>query len=130
MLTSLASLQGVPTELYEASEIDGAGYFRRLINITLPMISPIIFYNLLLGLVGLMQYFLIPFVLNGGSGYPENTTRFYMIYFYKQAFSFANMGYGATLAWFMFLHRALLHAHPVRHGALLGLLPYRTGLAM
>jgi multiple sugar transport system permease protein len=102
MLTSLASLQGVPTELYEASEIDGAGYFRRLINITMPMISPIIFYNLLLGLVGLMQYFLIPFVLNGGSGYPENTTRFYMIYFYKQAFSFANMGYGATLAWFMF----------------------------
>lgn len=102
ILTSLASLQGVPTELYEASEIDGAGYFRRLFNITLPMISPVIFYNLVLGVVGLLQYFLVPFVLNGGNGYPENATRFYMVYFYKQAFSFANMGYGATLAWFMF----------------------------
>jgi len=103
MLTSLASLQGVPTELYEASEIDGAGWWRRLFDVTLPMITPVIFYNLVLGVVGLLQYFMVPFVLNGGSGYPEGSTRFYMIYFFKQAFTFANMGYGSTLAWFMFI---------------------------
>ena len=103
ILVTLASLQGVPTELYEAAEIDGAGWWRKLWNVTLPLISPVLFYNLVLSVVGLLQYFLTPYVLNGGNGYPQDTTLFYMIYFYKQAFSFANMGYGATLAWFMFL---------------------------
>ena len=102
MLVTLASLQGVPTELYEAAEIDGAGWWRQLRNITLPLISPVLFYNLILSVVGLMQYFITPYVLNGGNGYPQDSTLFYMIYFYKQAFGFANMGYGATLAWFMF----------------------------
>jgi multiple sugar transport system permease protein len=103
LLINLASLQGVPTGLYEAAELDGAGWWNKLWNITLPMVSPVIFYNLVLSVVGLLQYFLVPFVLNGGSGYPQGATRFYMIYFYKQAFTFANMGYGATLAWFMFI---------------------------
>lgn len=102
MMITLAGLQNVPTELYEAAEIDGAGYFRQLLNITIPMISPVIFYNLVLGTIGLMQYFLVPFILNGGSGFPDGTTNFVGIYFYNQAFKFFNMGYGATLAWLIF----------------------------
>ena len=103
VLIYLAGLQGVPTELYEAAEIDGAGYWRRMLNITVPMVTPIIFYNLVLSIVGLLQYFLVPWILNQGSGYPEGTTRFYMIHFYKQAFTFQNMGYGSALAWLMFI---------------------------
>ena len=102
MMITLAGLQSVPTEMYEAAEIDGAGYWRQLISITIPMVSPVLFYNLVLGVIGLMQYFLIPFVLNGGSGFPDGTTNFVGIYFFNQAFKFFNMGYGATLAWLIF----------------------------
>lgn len=103
MLINLASLQSVPTELYEAAEIDGANWWNRLWNITVPMVTPVIFYNLVLSVVGLLQYFLVPWVLNQGSGYPDGTTRFYMIHFYKEAFTFKDMGYGAALAWLMFI---------------------------
>jgi ABC-type sugar transport system permease subunit len=103
VLINLASLQGIPTELFEAARIDGAGWFTTLRQITLPMISPVVFYNLVLGMIGLLQFFLIPYVMNGGSGYPEGVTNFYMVNFYKQAFGFAHMGYGATLAWLMFI---------------------------
>lgn len=103
MIIMLAGLQNVPTELYEAAEIDGAGYLQRLFNITIPLISPVIFYNLIIGVIGLMQYFLVPFVLNGGDGSPQGTTRFIAVWFYKQSFSFFNMGYGATIAWLIFL---------------------------
>jgi multiple sugar transport system permease protein len=103
MIIMLAGLQNVPTELYEAAEIDGAGYFQRLFRITLPMISPVIFYNLIIGVIGVMQYFLVPYVLNGGDGSPQGTTRFIAVWFYKQSFSFFNMGYGATIAWLIFI---------------------------
>ena len=103
MMITLAGLQGVPTEMYEAAEIDGAGYWRQLISITVPMISPVLFYNLVLGAIGLMQYFLVPFVLNGGNGFPDGTTNYVGIYFYNQAFKFFNMGYGATIAWLIFI---------------------------
>lgn len=103
ILITMAGLQGVPTDLYDASKVDGAGWWRRLWHITLPMISPVIFYNLVLGVIGLLQFFNTPYVLNGGNGYPEGSTNFFMIYFYKQAFAFANMGYAATLAWFLFI---------------------------
>ena len=103
MIIMLAGLQGVPTELYEAAEIDGANYFQRLFRITLPMISPVIFYNLIIGVIGLMQYFLVPFVLNRGDGSPQGATRFIAVWFYKQSFSFFNMGYGATIAWLIFI---------------------------
>lgn len=103
MIIYLAAVQGVPTELYEAAEIDGASYFRRLFKITIPLITPVIFYQLVLSIIASLQYFLAPFVLNGGTGNPEGKTRFYMVYFYKQSFSFFNMGYGSTLAWLMFI---------------------------
>lgn len=103
MIIFLAGLQGVPTELYEAAEIDGASWLQRLFKITIPMITPVIFYQLVLGVIGSLQYFTAPWVLNSGTGFPEGKTRFYMVYFYKQSFTFFNMGYGATLAWLMFI---------------------------
>ena len=103
MIIMLAGLQGVPTELYEAADIDGANFLQKLVHITLPMISPVIFYNLIIGVIVLMQYFLVPFVLNGGDGSPQGATRFIAVWFYKQSFSFFNMGYGATIAWLIFL---------------------------
>lgn len=103
ILYNLAALQGVPSELYEAATIDGASWGRRLVSITLPMISPVIFYNLILSVIGLMQYFEVPYVLNGGDGYPGGTTYFYLIHFYRQTFQFLNMGYGSAIAWLLFL---------------------------
>jgi multiple sugar transport system permease protein len=103
VLVYLAGLQGVPTELYEAARIDGAGWWRCLYKLTIPMVTPVIFYNLVTSVVGLMQYFIVPWVLNNGTGYPEGATRFFMIHFYKQAFTFQNMGYGAALAWLLFI---------------------------
>ena len=108
MIIFLAGLQGVPTEMYEAAEIDGASWLQRLFSITFPMITPVIFYQLVLGVIGTLQYFLAPFVLNQGTGAPEGMTRFYMVYFYKQSFTFFNMGYGATLAWLMFIFALIL----------------------
>ena len=103
ILYNLASLQGVPTELYEAARIDGASWWRQLWSITFPMITPVIFYNLVLSVIALLQYFNTPYVLNGGSGFPDGSTYFYMIHFFKQSFGFLNMGYGSTIAWFMFI---------------------------
>ena len=104
MIIFLAGLQGIPTEIYEAARIDGAGWFRQLRSITLPLLTPVIFYQLVLGTVASLQYFLVPFVLtDGGSGFPDGTTRFIYIYFYKQSFTFFNMGYGSTIAWLLFI---------------------------
>jgi multiple sugar transport system permease protein len=103
MIIFLAGLQGIPTELYEAADIDGAGWVRKLFNITIPMITPVIFYQLVLGVIASLQYFLAAFVLNQGSGEPEGLTRFIYVYFYKQSFTFFNMGYGATIAWILFV---------------------------
>lgn len=104
MIIFLAGLQGIPTELYEAARIDGAGWFRQLWSVTLPLLTPVIFYQLVLGMISSLQYFLVPFVLtDGGSGFPEGVTRFIYIYFYKQSFGFFNMGYGSTIAWILFI---------------------------
>jgi ABC-type sugar transport system permease subunit len=103
MMISLAGLQGVPTELYDAAKVDGAGWLTTTLNVTLPMISPIIFYNLTLGIVGLLQYFLVPLVLNSGTGQPGNATLFYNLVIYKTFFTYQNMSYGATMAWLLFL---------------------------
>jgi multiple sugar transport system permease protein len=103
MLTMLAGMQAVPTDLYDAAKVDGAGPFGTFLNVTLPMISPVIFFNLVLSLVGLFQYFLVPLVVNQGTGYPGGATMFYNLYLYKQFFLYGNMSYGATLAWILFL---------------------------
>jgi len=103
MLITLSSMQGVPTDLYEAARVDGAGGFGRFRYITLPMISPVVFYNLVLSVIGLFKYFEVPYILKEGTGDPGNATLFYNIHLYKEAFVFKNMGYGATLAWMLFL---------------------------
>lgn len=103
MLTILATMQGVPTELYEASSVDGANAFTKFVRITLPMISPVIFYNLVLSVIGIMQYFTVPYIVTQGSGDPNKAAYFYNMHLYKTAFHFTDMGYGSALAWFMFL---------------------------
>ncbi len=103
MLIMLAGLQGVPTELYDAAKVDGANGWQAFWNVTFPMISPVIFYNLVLSIVGLFQYFLVPLVVNNGTGRPGGATLFYNLYLYKTFFTFQDMGYGSTLAWFLFL---------------------------
>jgi multiple sugar transport system permease protein len=103
-LTMLAALQGVPTDMYEAARVDGAGAFLIWRKITVPMISPVIFYNLILSVIGLLQYFAIPYIVgDAGRGRPDNMTFFVNVYLYRTAFQFQEMGYGATLAWLIFL---------------------------
>jgi multiple sugar transport system permease protein len=103
MLIMLSGLQGVPTELYDAAKVDGANPWGSFWNVTFPMISPVIFYNLVLSIVGLFQYFLVPLVVNQGTGNPGGATNFYNLYLYKTFFTYQDMSYGSTLAWFLFL---------------------------
>lgn len=102
MLIMLAGLQSVPTELYDAAKVDGANGWQTFWKVTFPMISPVIFYNLVLSVVGLFQYFLVPLVVNLGTGRPGGATFFYNLYLYKTFFTYQNMSYGSTLAWFLF----------------------------
>jgi ABC-type sugar transport system permease subunit len=103
MIIDIAALNGVPRDLYEAATLDGAGPLRVFRDVTFPMISPIVFYNLVLSLVGLGQYFVVPYVLTDGSGKPDGALSFYTMYFYKQTFVLFQGGYGAALAWAMFI---------------------------
>jgi ABC-type sugar transport system permease subunit len=102
IIINLAGLRGVPSELYDAARIDGAGWWGQLRHVTLPMMSPVIFYALILGVVELFQYFLVPLVVKNGTGEPGGTTFFYNLYLYKNFFTFQNMSYGAALAWLLF----------------------------
>jgi ABC-type sugar transport system permease subunit len=103
MLIMLSGLQGVPTELYDAAKVDGANGWQTFWKVTFPMISPVIFYNLVLSIVGLFQYFLVPLVVNQGTGRPGGATYFYNLYLYKTFFTYQDMAYGSTLAWFLFV---------------------------
>jgi multiple sugar transport system permease protein len=107
MLIHLAGMQGVPTELYEAAQVDGASAWKQFRHVTLPMISPVIFYNLVLSVIGLMQYFTTPYVITGASGGnpgdPSKSALFMNMYLYKTAFTYFNMGYGAAQAWLIFI---------------------------
>ncbi len=103
MLIMLAGLQGVPTELYDAAKTDGANGWQTFWNVSFPMISPVIFFNVVLSVVGLFQYFQVPLVVNQGTGRPGGHTFFYNLYLYKTFFTYQDMSYGSTLAWFLFL---------------------------
>ena len=102
VIVYLAGLRGIPSEYYDAAKIDGAGAWQQLRNVTIPMISPVIFYTLILGIVDVLQYFLVPLVLNQGTGEPGGATNFLNLYIYKNFFTYQNMSYGATLAWLLF----------------------------
>ncbi len=103
MLIMLAGLQGVPTDLYDAAKTDGANGWQTFWNVSFPMISPVIFFNVVLSVVGLFQYFQVPLVVNQGTGRPGGHTFFYNLYLYKTFFTYQDMSYGSTLAWFLFL---------------------------
>ena len=97
MLIFLAGLQGVPEELYEAAKIDGAGTWSRFRHVTLPMISPTMLFNLVLGVIGALKVFSLAYVATKGG--PSYATWFVALHIYTQAFDYYRMGYGAALAW-------------------------------
>lgn len=101
MLIFLAALQGVPQELYEAAQLDGAGRWGRIRNVTLPMISPSIFFNLVIGIIGALRVFAMAFVATDGG--PGWSTTFYGLWLYNHAFKYFRMGYGCAMAWILAL---------------------------
>jgi len=103
MVIMLAGLQNVPTELYDAAKVDGANAFYRFFKISIPMISPVIFYNLVLAVIAAFQYFLTAYVLYQNTAGPNNAALFYMMNLYKEAFVYYNMGYASALAWGLFI---------------------------
>lgn len=105
-LIFLAGLQGIPQELYEAAEIDGAGAWSRFRSVTLPLISNVTFFNLVLGIIGALQVFTDAFVITRGG--PNHATLFLSVYLYQHAFQYLNMGYASAIAWFMFIVVMLL----------------------
>ena len=98
----LAALQDVSRELYESAMIDGANAWHKLRHITLPMISPVIFFNLIMGIIGALQVFAGPYIMFGGGG-PNRSALFYAIYIYQNAFEYNQMGYACAMAWILFL---------------------------
>lgn len=106
MVLYLAGLQGVPTTLYEAASLDGAGAWARIWNVTLPMISPVIFFNLIMGIIGSFQVFTSAFVITEGG--PANATMFYVLNLYQNAFQDFKMGYASALAMGLFVIILLL----------------------
>jgi multiple sugar transport system permease protein len=107
MLIYLASLQDVPASFLEAAEMDGAGPWAKTRHITLPMISPIILFNLITGMIGVLQVFAVPYVMFP-DGTPERASYFYTTYLFDNAFKFNKMGYACAMAWIMLLFILLL----------------------
>jgi multiple sugar transport system permease protein len=101
MLIFLAGLQAIPESLYEAADIDGASVFRKHLHITLPLISPAMFFNLVLGVISSFQVFDMAYVTTSGG--PAYSTHFYALHLYQQAFVSFDMGYGSALAWILFI---------------------------
>ncbi|MBV7336541.1 sugar ABC transporter permease [Chloroflexi bacterium TSY] len=100
MVIYLAGLQGIPESLYEAAEIDGAGRWASLVNVTIPLMSPVIFFNLIMGIIGSFQIFTAGFLITNGG--PQNATLFYVLYTYRTGLQYFDMGYASLLAWVLF----------------------------
>lgn len=110
MIIFLAGLRQVPEELYEAASVDGAGRWRRFVSITLPMLSPVIFFNLVLQMINAFQAFTQAYIVSGGTGGPVDSTLFYTLYLYQKAFTDFDMGYASAMAWLLLLVIALFTA--------------------
>ncbi|GLY07857.1 MULTISPECIES: sugar ABC transporter permease [Actinoplanes] len=108
MVIFLAGLKQVPAELYEAALVDGAGRIRRFLSITLPMISPVVFFNLILETIHAFQIFNSAYVISGGNGSPAGSTLFYTLYLYMRGFADLRMGYASAMAWVLALAVAAL----------------------
>ncbi|RPF23091.1 carbohydrate ABC transporter permease [Myceligenerans xiligouense] len=103
MVIFLAGLKQIPAELYEAASVDGAGPLRKFWNITLPMLSPVLFFNLLLETIHSFQVFASAFIISGGTGGPADSTNFYTLYLYTRGFVQFDMGYASAMAWVLVL---------------------------
>ena len=101
MVIYLAGLQDIPTQLYEAADLDGANWLQKTRNVTIPMLSPVIQFNVLMGIIGTLQIFAIPYVMFPG-GAPARSTYFYTMYLYDNAFIYQKMGYACAMGWIMF----------------------------
>lgn len=101
IVINIAGLKDVPVELHEAARIDGAGTLRRIWHITLPMMTPVIFFNLVMGVIYAFQYFTQAYVMTGGG--PEDSTLFYALYVFQRAWQSLDMGYASAMAWVLFL---------------------------
>ncbi|MGI2034644.1 carbohydrate ABC transporter permease [Rhizobium panacihumi] len=99
MIIFLAGLRQIPTDMYEAASLDGASPSRQFWRITLPLLSPVIFFNLVIQVIEAFKAFTPAFVISGGSGGPINSTLFYTLYLYQEGFSYFRMGYASALAW-------------------------------
>ena len=103
MVIFLAGLRQVPAMYYEAAALDGAGRWQRFTSIALPLLSPIVFFNLVLQIIGAFQSFTQAFVVSGGTGGPSDSTLFYTLYLYEQGFANFDMGYASALGWLLLL---------------------------
>jgi len=103
MVIYLAGLKDVPKELYEAAEIDGASALRRFWHVTLPMLTPVIYFNVVMGIIGALQTFTQAFVMMGADGPPARSTLFYALYLFTTAFYDLRMGYASAMAWVLFV---------------------------
>lgn len=103
MIIFLAGLRQIPAMYYEAASIDGAGRWRKFTRITLPLLTPIVFFNLVLQLIGAFQTFTQAFIVSGGTGGPVDSTLFYTLYLYEKGFGSYQMGYASAMAWFLLL---------------------------
>lgn len=110
MLIFLAGLKQIPTELHEAANIDGANKISTFFKITLPLLSPIIFFNLVLQMIGAFQAFTPAFIISGGSGGPYDSTLFYTLYIYQEGFGNFHMGYASAMAWILLIVIAIFTA--------------------
>jgi len=110
MVIFLAGLKQIPRELYDAAAVDGAGLWRTLRSVTLPMLSPVIFFNLVLETIHAFQAFTGAFVVSGGRGGPSDATLFYTLYLYQKGFTEFRMGYAAAMAWLLVLVIAAITA--------------------
>lgn len=110
MIIFLAGLRQIPTDMYEAASIDGASPRRQFLRITLPLLSPVIFFNVIIQTIEAFKAFTPAFIISGGSGGPINSTLFYTLYLYQEAFSFFRMGYASALAWMLVVIIAIFTA--------------------
>ncbi len=103
MIIYLAGLQDIPESLYEAAAIDGANALRKLVHVTLPLLTPTIFFTLVMGIIGTFQVFSVVFVLTDGMGGPLNSTLVYLVYVFRNAFVYFRMGYASAMSLILFL---------------------------